>query len=37
MGDADDEVAEIRLGIDAVELGRFDDGVDGSGAVTAGV
>ncbi len=36
-GDTVDNVAKIHFRIEAVELGRFDDGVDGGGAVAAGV
>jgi hypothetical protein len=37
IGDAGDEVAEIRLGVEAVELGGFDDRVHDGGAVAAAV
>jgi hypothetical protein len=35
--DAGDEGAEIRLGVDAVELGGFDDGVHDGGAFPAAI
>ena len=37
IGDASENVAQLRLGIKAVELGGFDQGVDGGGALAAGV
>ena len=37
VGDAGDDVAEIGFGLEAVELGGFDDGIDRGGAGSAGV
>lgn len=37
IGDAGDQGAEIRLGVEAVEFGSLDDGVHGGGAVAAAV
>ena len=37
VGDAAEDVAQIGLGVEAVELGGFDQGVDGGGAFAAGV
>src|SRR5512143_3900838 len=36
-GDAGEHVAEVGFGIEAVELGGLDQGIEGSGAITAGV
>ena len=36
-GDTRDEMAEIRLGIDAAELCGFDDGVECGGSFTASI
>ena len=33
IGDAGEDVAEVGLGIDVVELGGLDQGVDGGGAL----
>ena len=35
VGDAGQDVAQIGLGIEAVELGGLDQGVDGGGAPAA--
>lgn len=37
VGDAGQNVPEIGLGIEAVELGALDQGVDDGGALAAGV
>src|SRR5512144_3145923 len=36
-GDAGEHVAEVGFGIEAVVLGGWDQGIEGSGAITAGV
>jgi hypothetical protein len=37
IDNADDEVAEVRFGVDAVDLGGFNDRVHDGGAVAAAV
>ena len=37
IGDAGQDVAQVGLGIDAVELGRFGEGVDGGGTLATRV
>ena len=37
IGDAVQEIAEIGFGIEAVELGGFDEGIDRGGALAAGI
>ena len=37
IGDAGQDVGEIGLRIDAVQLGRLDDGVENSGPLAAGI
>ena len=37
VGDAGEDVAEIFFGIEIVELGGFDEGVDGGGAYPPGI
>lgn len=37
LGDTLDHIAQVRLGIDAVELGRTDQAVDRGGTLAAGI
>jgi len=37
IGNAGEDVAQIGFGVEVVELGGFDEGVDGGGALTAGI
>jgi hypothetical protein len=37
VGDAPEDVAQIGLGVEAVELGALDQGIDRRGALAAGI
>ena len=37
IGDAGEDIAEVGFGIEAVELGGFDERVDRGGALAAGI